>query len=65
MSVEVEAEQGARRTPTRIPPAMFRGVDCAELAQRYVAYRHSMGLDEVRVDPDVITPVASLLSENA
>lgn len=64
MSFEIEAELSVKPALTRIAPAVFRGVDCTELAQRYVAYRRSMGLDEVRVDPDLIRPMASPFSEN-
>lgn len=58
MDVEIETEQRVAYAPTRIPPATFRGTDCAQLAERYAAYRRNMGLDLVTHDPDVIIPVA-------
>ena len=60
-----DAELGVKRVAdraevlTKIEPATFRGIDCALLAERYVAYRRSSGLDTVLADPDRITPATS------
>lgn len=66
MSLDVEAEGPVTRAPhlTRIAPAMFNGIDCAVLAERYAAYRRNSGIDVVKEDPDVIKPAASASSEN-
>ena len=66
MDMEIDVEQGAKRPAdlTKIEPATFRGVDCAVLAERYVAYRRNMGLDEIEHDPDEIKPAAAPSSEN-
>ena len=66
MDMEIDMEQAATRSAdlTKIEPATFRGVDCAVLAERYVAYRLNMGLDEVEHDPDEIRPAAVPNSEN-
>ena len=66
MDMEIDVEQSVQRHAdlTKIEPATFRGVDCAVLAERYVAYRRNMGLDEVQHDPDEIKPAAVPSSEN-
>lgn len=66
MSLDIEMEAVAVRPAelTKIEPATFRGVDCAVLAERYVAYRRNMGLDDPQDDPDVIKPAAIPSSEN-
>lgn len=66
MSLDTMTEPTVTRAAelTRIAPATFRGVDCAVLAERYVAYRRDSGLDHVQDDPDTIKPVASASSEN-
>lgn len=66
MSLDIDAETVTKRPLglTRIEPATFRGVDCAVLAERYVAYRRDSGLDCVQEDPDVIRPPAAASSEN-
>lgn len=58
MSLDAEAESAVKSVATAPPiaPATFRGVDCAVLAERYVAYRRSSGLDARHEDPDVIRP---------
>lgn len=58
MGLEIDTEQGPKRPAdlTKIAPATFRGVDCAVLAERYVAYRRNMGLDDAEHDPDEIRP---------
>jgi hypothetical protein len=67
MDLEFDVEQGAKRAAdlTKIEPSAFRGVDCAVLAERYVAYRRNMGLDEIEHDPDEIKPAAVPSSANA
>lgn len=66
MSLDIDAEPLVKRAAelTRIEPATFRGVDCAVLAERYVAYRRDSGLDSVEDDPDVIRTPAPASSEN-
>ena len=66
MSLDVEAEPAVKRPLdlTRIEPATFRGVDCAVLAERYVAYLRNRDLGGATEDPDVIRPVAVASSEN-
>jgi len=66
MSLDANTEPAVTRAAelTRIEPATFRGVDCAVLAERYVAYRKDNGLDLVQDDPDTIKPMASASSEN-
>ena len=66
MSLDATTEPAVTRAAelTRIEPASFRGVDCAVLAERYVAYRKDNGLDLVQDDPDTIKPIASASSEN-
>lgn len=61
MDVEVGSEQAAAPVPTsaRYAPATFRGVDCAVLAERYVAYRRDKGLDVVIPDLDLIKTASS------
>lgn len=66
MSLDIEADVVAPRAPqlTRIEPASFRGVDCAVLAERYVAYRRNSGLDAIKNEPDVIRLAEQASSEN-
>lgn len=66
MSLDTTTETTVMRAAdlTRIAPATFRGVDCAVLAERYVAHRRDSGLDHVQDDPDAIKPMASASSEN-
>lgn len=66
MSLDTMTEPTVTRAAelTRIEPATFRGVDCAVLAERYVAYRRDSGLDLVQDDPDTIKPMAPASSEN-
>lgn len=66
MSLDIDAEPVAQRPLglTRIEPATFRGVDCAVLAERYVAYRRDNGLDAEQDDLDEIRPQAVASSEN-
>lgn len=66
MSLDIDAEPVAQRPLglTRIEPATFRGVDCAVLAERYVAYRRDNGLAAEQDDPDEIRPQAVASSEN-
>ena len=67
MDLEVDVEPMVTIRPaelTRIEPASFRGVDCAVLAERYVAYRRNLGLDLAQDDPDVIKTTAEPSSEN-
>ena len=49
---------------TKIEPATFRGVDCALLAERYVAYLRGKERDEAQDNLDVIRPAAAPSSEN-
>ena len=67
MSLDVDMEPVTKQLAglTKIEPATFRGVDCRVLAERYAAYRRTMGLDEVLHDPDEIKPAAVPSSENA
>lgn len=65
MDIDVETEQRVAYVPTRIPPATFRGTDCAQLAERYAAYRRNMGLDMAQHDPDVVIPVAAVVGNDA
>lgn len=66
MGLEIDVDQVVKPTVglTRIEPATFRGVDCAVLAERYVAYRRNMGYDEVQCDPHAIKPAAAPSSED-
>ncbi len=56
-----DSEEGVKRVSdealrhTIIPPASFRGIDCAVLAARYIVYRRNAGLDQRRENPDEIT----------
>lgn len=56
-----DSELGVKRvpdtvlTPTVIPPASFRGIDCAVLAARYVVYRRNAGLDRAPEPMDRIS----------
>lgn len=57
-----DSEEGVKRIsdealrPTIIPPANFRGIDCAVLAARYIVYRRNAGLDQRAENPDEIRP---------
>ena len=61
LSLDIDAEPVAARPIdlTVIAPATFRGVDCAVLAERYVAYRRGSGFDQAQDDPDVIKTSSS------
>ncbi|MEY3082596.1 MAG: hypothetical protein RJA94_2581 [Pseudomonadota bacterium] len=49
---------------TKIEPVMFRGVDCAVLAERYAVYRRRSGLDDIEEDSDVVAVTLAPRSEN-
>ena len=63
MDMEAERAIGLFNGLTKIEPATFRGVDCAELAERYAAYLRNKEIGEARDDEDVVRP-ASPSSEN-
>lgn len=63
MDMEVERAIDSLNGLRMIEPATFRGVDCAELAQRYAVYLRNKELDEARDSADVIRP-ATPSSEN-
>ena len=67
MDLEVDVEPMVTIRPaelTRIEPASFRGVDCAVLAERYVAFRLGLQQAAPQDDPDVIKTTAEPSSEN-
>jgi hypothetical protein len=51
-----DAESGVKRVAdlTKIESVTFRGVDCAVLAERYVAYWRSARFDDTEEGPDDI-----------
>lgn len=53
------------REPRPEAPRQFRGVDCALLAERYVAYRREKGLDAVTppVIPEIVIKSAPPAAE--
>ena len=66
MGFEFDVERGVMRVAylTKIEPVMFRGVDCAVLAERYVAFRRNNCLDHVHDVPDVIKPASEPSSDH-
>ena len=66
MGFEFDVERGVMRVAdlTKIDPVMFRGVDCAVLAERYVAFRRNNCLDHVHDVPDVIKPASEPSSDH-
>lgn len=66
MGFEFDVERGVIRVAdlTKIEPVMFRGVDCAVLAERYVAFRRNNCLDHVHDVPDVIKPASEPSSDH-
>lgn len=65
-TLDIAAEAVVPRSPelTRIEPATFRGVDCAVLAERYVAYRLGLAQGAPQDDADVIRAPSAPSSEN-
>jgi hypothetical protein len=61
-----DADSGVKRVAdlTKIEPVMFRGVDCAVLAERYAVYRRRSGLDDIEEDSDVVAVTPAPRSEN-
>jgi len=63
MDIEADIDQPVTQTPPpsspRIPPATFRGTDCAVLAERYAEYRRNMLRDMAPPDPDLIVTAAA------
>ena len=66
MGFEFDVERGVMSVAdlTKIEPVMFRGVDCAVLAERYVAFRRNNCLDHVHDVPDVIKPASEPSSDH-
>ena len=64
--MDIDVDQSAPRGTemTKSEPATFRGVDCALLAERYVAYRRGKERDDAQDNLDVIRPAAAPSSEN-
>lgn len=60
MDVEIEVEAAVRPMAYRGERVMFRGVDCAELADRYATYRRALRQERGEPDPDIILPAGRM-----
>jgi hypothetical protein len=61
-----DAESGVKRVAdlTKIEPVTFRGVDCAVLAERYVAHWRSARFEDIEENPDANNMLPAPSTEN-